>query len=165
MEISPYWQHHSLHRIQFTLTLSSRNFSFQISNFSRNFLLAFLLPTPTPLRARRRREEGGARRGRLLLDVSQRYAGDYVIQRDMHVHARSSFACPFVPRSFHVTASLPPSFPTIHPIKFNFDAARRPFFGSPKPGRRLHTEGRAIAAIIAPASNRYTTLLPPHLPF
>lgn len=51
----------------------------------------------------------------------------------MHVHARSSFACPFVPRSFHVTlASLPPSLSTIHPIKFNFDAARRPFLRPPR---------------------------------
>lgn len=51
----------------------------------------------------------------------------------MHVHARSSFACPFVPRSFHVTAaSLSLSLSTIHPIKFNFDAARRPFLRPPR---------------------------------
>ena len=59
--------------------------------------------------------------GKGLADVSQRYQnradyGDYVIQRNMHVRGRSSFACPFVPRLFHVTADYGYAWPALSPF-------------------------------------------------
>lgn len=110
-----------------------------------SFFEAFFLLFPPPCRAQRcptdvpapqARWGGGKRAITRCKPTIRQEAGDYVIQRSMHVHARSSFACPFVPRSFHVTAVSPPSrslsFSTIHPIKFNFDAARRPFLRPPR---------------------------------
>lgn len=145
------------------LFLSSR-----LSSFS--FLL-LVEPRGVPLTFLHPKRDGAAGRGRLL-DVSQRYArrpaitlfrGACTSTPDPRSRARlSRVHSTWRPSPLPLAPSPSPRFTPLNLISTPLADPSCARLGSPKPGRRLHTEGRAIAAIIAPASNRYSR---PHLPF